>query len=134
MGRIRSQLARLLALLAGGLPLLASAHGLGLPTVSFAAGGTGLTSFYVLGFELGPWQEYLAQELTPDYLRPDNVVPVRVSWLRNSDVHLLPDFANRLEADGNTHFYFRFEYQSSADYLTPDFEPEPAGIRRVAMA
>jgi hypothetical protein len=104
---------------------MASAHGLGLPTVSFAAGGTGLTSFYVLGFELGPWQEYLAQELTPDYLRPDNVAPVRVSWLRNSDVHLLPDFANRLEPDGNTHFYFRFEYQSSADYLTPDFEPEP---------
>ena len=53
----------------------------------FAAGGTGLTSFYVLGFELGPWQEYLAQELTPDYLLQDQVAPVRISLLGNTERH-----------------------------------------------
>lgn len=100
----------------GMSPIMASAQmggmGLGLPAVSFAAGGTGLTSFYVLGFELGPWQEYLAQELTPSYLLPDNVEPVHVSWLRNSDAWLLPDFASGLEQDSNTYFYLNFESQS----------------------
>jgi long-chain fatty acid transport protein len=113
----------------GMSPILASAQmggmGVGLPAVSFAAGGTGLTSFYVLGFELGPWQEYLAQELTPSYLLPDNVEPVNVSWLRNSDAWLLPDFASGLEQDSNTYFYLNFESQSDstwpgANNLEPD--------------
>ena len=66
----------------GLAPSLASAQGIGLPAAGFAAGGTGLTSFYVIGFELGPWQEYLAQELTPDYMLADDAQPVHVSWLR----------------------------------------------------
>lgn len=110
--------------MAGLVPGLAPAHGPGLPVASFAAGGTGLTAFYVLGFELGPWQEYLAQELTPDYMLPHGVAPVHVSWLRNGDVLLLPDFASHLEPAADAYFYFNFDFQSSADYLTPGAEPE----------
>jgi len=93
---------------------------MGLPAASFAAGGTGLTSFYVLGFELGPWQEYLAQELTPTYMLPDNIAPVRVSWLNYSDVMILPDFAAGLETPPPTHFMMDFDWQSSGFYLAPE--------------
>lgn len=104
---------------------MASAQGVGLPAVSFAAGGTGLTSFYVLGFELGPWQEYLAQELTPSYMLPDNVEPVHVSWLGNSDAWLLPDFANGLERNSNTYFYLNFESQGDSNWPgTNDLEAD----------
>jgi len=110
----------------GMAPALANAQvagmGIGLPAVSFAAGGTGLTSFYVLGFELGPWQEYLAQELTPSYLLPDDIEPVHVSWLRNSDAWLLPDFAAGLERDTNTYFYLNFESQQDSSW--PSASPE----------
>ncbi|MDZ4728743.1 MAG: hypothetical protein SH820_02230 [Xanthomonadales bacterium] len=106
-------------------PVMAGAQGVGLPSVSFAAGGTGLTSFYVLGFELGPWQEYLAQELTPSYMLPDNVEPVHVSWLGNSDAWLLPDFANGLERNSNTYFYLNFESQADSSWPgTNDVEPD----------
>lgn len=100
----------------GMSPLMASAQGVGLPAVSFAAGGTGLTTFYVLGFELGPWQEYLAQELTPSYMLPENAVPVHVSWLANTDAWLLPDFAAGLERRSNTYFYLNFESQKDNNW------------------
>lgn len=103
----------------GLTPCAASAQGFGLPAASFAAGGAGLTSFYVLGFELGPWQEYLAQELTPTYMLPDNSVPVRVSWLHYGDVMILPDFAGGLGVEPETHFYMNFDQQSSGQYLLP---------------
>ncbi len=103
--------------------------GVGLPAVSFAAGGTGLTSFYVLGFELGPWQEYLAQELTPSYLLPDNIEPVHVSWLRNSDAWLLPDFAAGLERDSNTYFYLNFELQQDTSWPSTSHEADSSSFQ-----
>ena len=127
MPKNRKKLALLTATLLGVAPCAASAHGvgvpgaaslgIGMPGVGFAVGGTGLTSFYMLGFELGPWQEYLAQELTPDYLMPENALPVHVSWLRSHDVMLLPDFASGLEAQPDTYFYMNFEWQSSGSYI-----------------
>jgi len=115
--QLQAKIIALIAIVAGLAPGAAAAHGLGLPAVTFAAGGTGLTTFYVLGFELGPWQEYLAQELTPDYMLPENSTPVHVSWLRYSDVKILPDFAGHLEANPDTYFYFDFDWQSSTQYL-----------------
>lgn len=112
----------------GVMPCAAGAHGLGLPAVTFAAGGTGLTSFYVLGFELGPWQEYLAQELTPDYLLADDAAPVHVSWLRYSDVRILPDFAGYLESNPDTYFRMDIEWQSSAQYLAPQARADSNGM------
>jgi len=105
--------------LMGLAPCAAGAQGFALPAVSFAAGGTGLTTFYVLGFELGPWQEYLAQELTPNYLLPENAVPVHVSWLRDSDVKILPDFASFMESNPATYFYLNVKSQTAGQNVTP---------------
>jgi long-chain fatty acid transport protein len=109
----------------GLAPAVASAQGFGLPAVGFATGGTGLTSFYVIGFELGPWQEYLAQELTPDYMLADESQPVRVSWLRNADLTILPDFAAGMESKPDTWMNLQFEYESANEYLWQGVEPEP---------
>ncbi len=109
----------------GMLPGFAGAQVTGLPVTSFVAGGAGLTSFYVIGFELGPWQEYLSQELTPSYLLPKDAEPVRISWLRSEDVLILPDFASDLErATPDSWMKLNFEWQSSGDYLQRGFESE----------
>jgi hypothetical protein len=100
----------------GLTPGWAGAQGIGLPVAGFAAGGAGLTSFYVIGFELGPWQEYLARELTPEYMLPENVLPVRVSWIRSSEVLILPDFAADLEPAPETWINLNFEWQSDAQF------------------
>ena len=62
---MRLKIASIALALMGLLPVSAGAQGLGLPVAGFATGGAGLTSFYVIGFELGPWQEYLAQDHRP---------------------------------------------------------------------
>jgi long-chain fatty acid transport protein len=110
----------------GLIPGLAGAQGIGLPAVSFAAGGGGLTSFYIIGFELGPWQEYLAQELTPVYMLPDDAQPMRVSWLRNSEIQIMPDFATHMEPQRNTRINLQFQWQSATEFLWPGVEPEAA--------
>ena len=109
----------------GLLPGIASAHGIGLPSVGFATGGTGLTSFYVIGFELGPWQEYLAQELTPEYMLPDDSMPVRVSWLKNSEVNILPAFAADMQAQPETWLNLKFEYEAADELMWQGVEPDP---------
>jgi len=108
----------------GLIPGIAGAQGIGLPAAGFANGGTGLTSFYIIGFELGPWQEYLAQELTPVYMLPDDAQPMRVSWLRNSEISILPDFASHLESAPPTRINLEFEWQSDSEYLWPGVEPD----------
>lgn len=109
----------------GLLTGMASAHGAALPSVGFAAGGTGLTSFYVIGFELGPWQAYLAQELTPEYMLPEDTMPVQVSWLKASQVRMLPDFANDMHAQPDTWINLQFQYEKSSEYRWQGVEPEP---------
>ncbi|MEE8339680.1 MAG: hypothetical protein V3R56_06010 [Xanthomonadales bacterium] len=106
------------------LPGFAGAQVAGLPGISFASSGAGLTSFYVIGFELGPWQEYLAQELTPSYLLPSDAEPIRISWLRSSEVLILPDFASDLKPSPDSWMKLDFEWQSSGDYLLPGFESD----------
>ena len=108
----------------GILPGFAAAQVTGSPVASYSAGGAGLTSFYVIGFELGPWQEYLAQELTPSYLLPHDAEPIRISWLRSSEVLILPDFASDMEQSPDSRMNLNFEWQSSGDYLMRGFESE----------
>ncbi len=108
----------------GILPGFAGAQVTGLPVASFAAGGAALTPFYIIGFELGPWQEYLARELTPSYLLPNDVEPIRISWLRSSEVPILPDFAGELERSPDSWMIFDFEWQTSGEYLLPGFESD----------
>ena len=109
----------------GLLPGAASAWAVGVPSVGFAAGGTGMTPFYVIGFELGPWQQYLAQELTPDYMRPDDSAPVRVSWLNSTEVDILPEFAAGMQARPQTWLNLKLDYQSASEYGWQGVEPEP---------
>jgi len=108
----------------GLLPVYAGAQVTGLPVASFAAGGTGLTSFYVIGFELGPWQDYLAQELTPSYLLPEDTVPIQITWLKSSEILIMPDFAADLDGTPDSWMNFNFEWQSSGDLFVPGFESE----------
>ncbi|MCH8058295.1 MAG: hypothetical protein IIB78_10540 [Proteobacteria bacterium] len=108
----------------GILPGFAGAQVTGLPVASFAAGGAAFTSFYIIGFELGPWQEYLARELTPSYLLPNDAEPIRISWLRSSEVPILPDFASGLERPPDSWMILDFEWQSAGDYLLPGFETD----------
>ena len=110
----------------GLLPGAAGAWVAGVPSVGFAAGGTGMTPFYVIGFELGPWQEYLAQELTPDYMLPENSAPVRVSWLNSTQVDILPEFANGIQARPQTWLNLKLDYPSASEYAWQGVEPEPA--------
>jgi long-chain fatty acid transport protein len=108
----------------GLMPGLAGAQGLGLPLTGFATGGAGLTSFYVIGFELGPWQEYLAQELTPDYMQPEDAQPVRISWIQGSEILLLPEFAAGLEEAPQTWINLNLEWQSAAEFKWPSPDPD----------
>jgi hypothetical protein len=108
----------------GFIPGFAGAQGIGLPVSGFATGGTGLTSFYIIGFELGPWQQYLAQELTPLYMLPDDTQPMRVSWLRNSEIQIMPDFAADMESPRKTRINLQFEWQADSEFLWPGVEPD----------
>ena len=83
--------------MAGMLPALAAAQ---LPAsffASYVSTSAGLTPFHSFGFGLGPWQEYLARELTPDYLADTELPPLKISWLQPELVSLLPAFAEGLE-------------------------------------
>lgn len=116
---MRLRIASIVLAVMGLMPGIAGAQGIGLPVSSFAAGGAGLTSFYVIGFELGPWQEYLAQELTPSYLLPEDEMPVRISWLRASEVLLMPEFAADMEGVPATRINLQFDWQSDTEFLMP---------------
>lgn len=53
-------------------------------------------AWYLAGFELGPWEAYLARELTPDM---ESVKPAQVpeiTWLKIDGDVVLPDFARPL--------------------------------------
>jgi hypothetical protein len=121
---VRLKIASIALAFMGLLPVTAGAQGLGLPVAGFATGGAGLTSFYVIGFELGPWQEYLAQELTPDYMLPEGASPVYVSWIRSSEVMLLPDFAAGLEERPDSWINLNLEWQSSSEFSWPGAEAD----------
>jgi hypothetical protein len=87
---------------------------------SFTLGGSGLTPFYVLGFELGPWQDYLARELTPDYLVDANAKPLRISWLDMESVLILPAFAEQLMGRPASRFKLQVEWQSARGIQTQE--------------
>lgn len=89
---------------------MAAAQPQGLPVSGFATGGTGLTPFYVMGFELGPWQEYLARELTPEFLTQPDLPPLHISWLDPEVVSILPAFAESLVREPKTWTRYQLEW------------------------
>ena len=112
-----------LLLVAGLVPTLSAAPVSGLPMTGFSAGGTGLTPFYVLGFELGPWQDYLARELTPNYLLDPAAEPLRISWLGEQSVVILPFFAQQLLGEPETFLKLEVDWQYSDELTMNSFDP-----------
>lgn len=53
-------------------------------------------AWFLVAFELGPWEEYLIQELTPDLDRLGEDLVAPVSWIRLDETLILPDFAATL--------------------------------------
>lgn len=112
-----------LILVAGMIPTLSAARVSGLPMTGFSAGGTGLTPFYVLGFELGPWQDYLAQELTPGYLLDPATEPLRISWINQHSEIILPFFAKQILGEPETFLRLEVDWQYSNEIATTNFDP-----------
>jgi hypothetical protein len=115
------------AILAAGLvPGVSAAQLKGLPMTHLTAGGTGLTPFYALGFELGPWQEYLARELTPEFFIDASMEPVRISWLDYDSVVILPVFAERLfERPVKTSLKLELDWSRTSELGSSLFSQEP---------
>ncbi len=105
------------------MPALSAARVSGLPMVGFSAGGTGLTPFYVLGFELGPWQDYLARELTPDYMLDPLLDPLHISWLDAHSVVILPFFAKQILGEPDTFLKLEVDWQYSDELAMNGFDP-----------
>jgi len=112
-----------LLLVAGLIPGLTAARVSGLPMTGLSAGGTGLTPFYVLGFELGPWQDYLARELTPDYMMDPAAEPLRVSWMSEHSVIVLPFFAKQILGEPETFLKLEVDWQYSENPAMHSFDP-----------
>jgi len=112
------------ALLATGLlPGLCAAQLPGQAMAYFVTGATGLTPFYVLGFELGPWQDYLARELTPEFMLDDTAEPLNISWMDYETVVILPLFAEQLiGSPSRSRLELKMEWQYSREFNTPGFK------------
>jgi long-chain fatty acid transport protein len=120
---MKNRFLTLFLIVAGLLPGLSVARAPGLPMSGFSAGGTGLTPFYVLGFELGPWQDYLARELTPDYMLDPAAEPMRVSWINQQPVMILPFFAKEILGEPDTYFRLEVDWQYSDKLAMDSFDP-----------
>lgn len=107
--RMKSTILKAAILTAGLSPGMAAAQLPGLAFSSFTAGGTGLTPFYVMGFELGVWQDYLARELTPEFLQEPDLPPLHLSWLDPEVVAILPAFASGLTREPRTSLRYELE-------------------------
>ena len=102
-------------------PVLVDARVSGLPMTGFSTGGSGLTPFYMLGFELGPWQDYLARELTPDYMLDPAAEPLRISWIDQESVVILPIFAKQLLGEPQTFIKLEVDWQYSDELARNSF-------------
>ena len=112
-----------LLLVLGMIPALSAARVSGLPMTGFSVGGTGLTPFYILGFELGPWQDYLARELTPNYMLDPTTEPQPISWINEHSVVILPFFAKQLLGEPETFLRFEVDWQYSDPVAMTSFNP-----------
>jgi len=64
-------------------------------------------AWYLAGFELGPWEAYLAQRLTPEMASIQRVAVPEISWLHFDRDVVLPDFAKPLVGkSGHPRFSF----------------------------
>jgi len=82
--------------LAAALIAAAPAHSVARLSGSFPAGAYSGMAWYLVGFELGPWEQYLVHELTPELERMAPVELPRVSWLQFDETIILPEFAHSM--------------------------------------
>lgn len=65
-------------------------------------------------FELGPWEQYLARELTPELPSFRKLPEPHISWIRRDEIPILPDFAHALIDSRRTGESFELgEYRSA---------------------
>jgi hypothetical protein len=112
-----------LMLVTGMIPALSAARVSGMPMMGLTAGGSGLTPFYVLGFELGPWQDYLARELTPDYMLDPEAELQPISWMNQHSVVVLPFFAKKLLGEPETFLKLEVDWQYSSHLAMTSVDP-----------
>jgi long-chain fatty acid transport protein len=105
------------------IPTLSAARISGPPMTGFVAGGTGLTPFYVLGFELGPWQDYLARELTPDFMLDPAAEPLNVTWMSDHSIVVLPFFAKQILGEPETFIRLEVDWQYSDELAMNGIDP-----------
>ncbi|MDX2418823.1 MAG: hypothetical protein QNK19_15290 [Xanthomonadales bacterium] len=120
---MRYRFLTVLLVLAALIPTFSVARVSGLPMVGFNAGGSGLTPFYVLGFELGPWQDYLVHELTPDFMLDPASEPLNVSWMSDHSVVVLPFFAKQLLGEPETFLKLEVDWQYSDELAMNGIDP-----------
>ena len=120
---MRYRFLTVLLLAAAMIPGFSVARVSGLPMAGFSAGGTGLTPFYVLGFELGPWQDYLARELTPDFMMDPDAEPLNVSWMSDHTLVVLPFFAQQLLGEPQTFLKLEVDWQYSDELGMNGIDP-----------
>ena len=105
--------------------LLAACAGFAVPVSAVspvAMAGHGLSNFYLLGLELGPWEDYLLRELTPDLDIIDSVPEPRISWFDSQQAVILPDFARVLLAQKpSTVLTFGYHRQIDAELLAGSY-------------
>ncbi|QOC23591.1 hypothetical protein IC757_05485 [Wenzhouxiangella sp. AB-CW3] len=78
--------------------------------------------WFLVSFELGPWEEYLIHELTPELDRLTTVDEPRVSWLEFDQHLLVPDFAQGMLADSKNSGSLRMSLrQSRSSLMMTDF-------------
>ena len=101
--------------------LLAACVGFAVPASAVtpvAMAGHGLSNFYLLGLELGPWEDYLLRELTPDLEIVESMPEPRISWFDRDQAVILPDFARVLLASKpSTMLTFGYHRQFDAELL-----------------
>ena len=82
-------------------------------------------AWYLAGFQLGPWEAYLARELTPEL---DFAAPVEVpaiSWLAIDHDIVLPEFAKPLLSDTGKARLALFQTGSRASLMYDDVMSAP---------
>ena len=82
-----------------GLLALVAALGVSPSRASAVPAGAMLPAamaWYLAGFELGPWEAYLAGKLTPELDSVERVTVPDISWLRIDRDVVLPEFAHPL--------------------------------------
>lgn len=74
--------------------------------------------WYLAGFELGPWEQYLVSEITPELERLSERSLPQVSWLQFDDTVILPEFAIPLvQKDGKTTVHLNIRQSHAGLFL-----------------